>query len=647
MRLQVRLSAMVALLCSLVMLLMLAGSALSFFYLNQHRTDRQMAALAALLDGALPTQTPAELARWLPYVMQTNDISELEVRQGEAVIYRFSPPAGETTARTPADYRQRRLALPHHPDWQIQLTYPSALLSEARTLAITAPVSIAIALIILSLLGGLRWLRRQIQPQETLEYRARRIMHGERDSVRENAGAPPSLTSSAIDRLLSDLAQAREQRSRIDILIRAFAARDAKTGLSNRLFFDNQLALQLEEDQEMGTHGVVMMLRPPDPEMLEARMGSAQANELLQSLINLISAYVMRYPDALLARYFRRDLAVLLPHCSLKEAESLAAQLVAALDTLPGGPGQHREDVLHIGICVYRKDQTAVEVMESVEQATREAGLQGSNSWSVYDQRVPEQVRGNVKWRTLLEQTLAQGGPLLFARGAYSRDGRLDHYVIINRIQEGGQTLAAAEFLPVMRQLGLLERFDRQQLTRIIPLLAKLPGQVLSIGLSVESLLRRDFLPWLRNTLMQCEKTQRRQIMFELVEADLCQHLVQLRPALRLLDALGCRLTVVQAGLTVISTAYITAAPISMIKLHPGLVREIDRRAENRLFVQSLPEACIGTATQVFATGVRSKLEWQTLTDNAVAGGQGDFFAPIEPLEDLVKKYSRQDARLV
>ncbi|NDL63496.1 RNase E specificity factor CsrD [Acerihabitans arboris] len=643
MRLLDRLSAMVALLCSLVMLLMLAGSALSFFYLNEHRTDRLMTALGAALDEGLSNQSPADLARWLPFALQSGGISELEIRRGETRLYSFVPAGLAEGGHPPTDYARRELALPHHPELQVRLTYPTALLSEVRSLAVTAPLSVAIALMVISLLAGLGWLRRQIRPQETLEYRARRIMHGERDSVPIDAGESPSLTSSAIDRLLGDLAQAREQRSRVDILIRAFAARDAQTGLSNRLFFDGQLALQLEENQEMGPHGVVMMLRPPDPEGLAAGQDKQQALELMHSLINLISTYVMRYPDALLARYFRRDLAVLLPHCSLKDAESLAAQLVAALAALPGVPGHNRDDVLHIGICVYRQDQTAVEVMESVEQAAREAALQGGNTWSVFDKRVPGQVRGNVKWRTLLEQALARGGPQLFTREVYRRDGRVDHHVVINRIPEGGQALGAAEFMPMLRRLGLMAQYDRQQLTRILPLLPRMPDRVLAITLSVDSLLQRDFRLWLRNTLMQCAKLHRRQIMFELVEADLCQHLVRLRPVLRLLDALGCRLSVLQAGLTVVSTAYITTVPVAIIKLHPGLAREIDRRAENQLFIQSLPEACIGSATRVFATGVRTKLEWQTLMDNAVAGGQGDFFAPIVPLDEMLKKYSRQD----
>ena len=645
MRLIVKLSAMMALLCSLVMLLMLSGSALSFYYLSQYRTDRQMAALASSIDQALLTAPPAALDGWLPYTLKSIGIDELEIRRGNASLFRFLSAADAEDSSY--GYRKQRLALPHHPELQAVAAYRVASLGEAHTLGVSAPVGIAIMLAVAALLAGLNWLRRQIQPQESLEYRARRIIHGERESVRKSLDEPTSLTGSAIDRLLNDLAQAREQRSRVDILIRAFAARDAKTGLSNRLFFDNQLALQLEEGQEMSAHGVVMMLRSPDVAIMGERSGIAQAGKVFHSLIDLISTFVRRYPDALLARYFHGDLAVLLPHGSLKEAESLAAQLISALGALTALPARLREDMLTIGICGYRKGQTVVEVMESVEQATREAALQGSNTWSVYDNRLPESVRGSVKWRTLLEFTLSQGGPQLFIRPAYNREGDVDHLVVINRIVEDGQTVASAEFLPMVHQLGMSEHYDRQQLDRVIPLLQQLPDQALAISISTESLLQREFVVWLRNTLMQCGKMQRQKIMFELVEADVCQHLVRLRPALRLLTGLGCRLIVAQAGLTMVSTAYITAVPIAIIKLHPGLVREIDKRSENRLFVQSLSEACVGTATRVFASGVRTESEWRTLRDHAVAGGQGDFFAAIVPLDEVVKKYSRPDARLV
>ena len=42
----------------------------------------------------------------------------------------------------------------------------------------------------------------------------------------------------------------------------------------------------------------------------------------------------MRYPGALLARYHRSDFAVLLPHRTLKEADSIAGLLLKAMDAL-------------------------------------------------------------------------------------------------------------------------------------------------------------------------------------------------------------------------------------------------------------------------------------------------------------------------
>lgn len=57
----------------------------------------------------------------------------------------------------------------------------------------------------------------------------------------------------------------------------------------------------------------------------------------------------------------------------------------------------------------------------------------------------------------------------------------------------------------------------------------------------------------------------------------------------------------------------------------PGLVRSIDKRDENQLFVQSLTGACAGTHAQVFAASVRTRNEWQTLKERGIHGGQGDF----------------------
>jgi len=640
MRFTTRLYAMISMLIALTVFLMLVGMTFSFVFLNKQNAEQHLRALSTTVDQRLLLQPPSSLQEWLPAVMNQLDIKQLQLHAHHLEVYRHdnAPNNGSAWDNSYPDFITQTLPLLHHPDMHLQVVYLDPVSSYGRSLRTTLYISAAILLIILATLGSFRWLRLQTAGLERLEDRAMRILRGERDSLPlGDVHEWPVQTSAAVDKLLVDLSEAREQRSRVDTLIRAFAQQDAKTGLSNRLFFDNQLATELEEE---GAHGILMLIRLPDFDTLRDIHGQGPVKELMSAMVNLLSTFVMRYTSALLARYYHSDFAVLLPHRTLKEAEVMAAQLVNAVGVLPTMSIIDRDALLNIGISTYRSGQTLEQVMDNAEQATRHAAFQGSNGWSVYDSKVPEKGRGSVKWRTLLENTLARGGPRLYQKPAMNKAGVLDHREVQRRIFDGDRELLAAEFMPLVTQFGLSQSFDRRMIAQIIPLLAQWPDETLAFHLTVDSLLQRSFVRWLRDVLLQCEKKQRNRILIELAEADLCQHTDRLRPALRLLQGLGCRLAVSQAGLTVVSTSYLKIFPVERVKLHPGLVRDIDKRVENQLFVQSLLSACQGTQAKVYASGVRTMDEWLILLEKGIHGGQGDFFATPAVIDPVGKKYS-------
>jgi len=532
MRFTTKLSALITLLVALAMFLMLMGCSYSFFYVTQDRQERRFDSLVTSLDQAMLQESPRDQEKWLPIVMRPLGIVSIRVEAGTSKLLDYKLP---TLKKEPWDalngYRQVSRTLLQHPGSTLHITYLDPFASDVRTLQSTAAVTLSIVVMVVVLLFSLRWLREQADGEDRLERRARRILNGERENVMQgDVREWPANVSGALDRLLADLAEAREERSRVDTLIRAFAAQDAKTGLNNRLFFDNQLTTQLEDE---GSHGIVMMVRLPDFETLRETHGSMAVQELMYSLVNLLSTFVMRYPSALLARYFHSDFTVLLPHRTLKEADGIASQLVNAIDALPSTALIDREAFLHIGIVAYRSGQTTEQVIDYAEQATRHATLQGENGWYVYDSQVPEKGRGSVKWRTLLEQVLARGGPRLYQKPAVTVEGEVHHREIMSRIYDGTQELLPAEYMPLVQQLGLAESYDRQQVSRIIPLLAQWPEETLAFPLCVDSILQRSFQRWLRDTLLQCEKSQRRRILIELAEADVCQHIDRLRPVLK------------------------------------------------------------------------------------------------------------------
>lgn len=643
MRLTTKFSAFVTLLTGLTIFVTLIGCSLSFYNAIQYKMSHRVQAVATAIDTHLVSRDYNALSPHINELMMSADIVRLDLRQGEKTIFTQTRASSYRPVGTSNMFRELSVPLLKHPGMTMDLVYQDPMGNYFHSLMTTAPLTLAIGFIILMLFLAVRWLQRQLSGQELLEVRSTRILNGERGpNVRGSVYEWPARTSSALDMLLSEIQSAQEQRSRLDTLIRSYAAQDTKTGLSNRLFFDNQLATLLDDQEKVGAHGVVMMIRLPDFNLLRDSWGRNLAEEELFSLINLLSTFILRFPGALLARCHRSDFAVLLPHRTLKEAESVAGQLLKAVDALPTNKMLDRDDMFHIGICAWRSGQSTEQVMEHAEAATRNAVLQGGNSWAVYDDTLPEKGRGNVRWRTLIEQMLSRGGPRIYQKPAVTREGRVHHRELMCRIFDGHEEVSSAEYMPMVLQFGLSEEYDRLQISRVIPLLGYWPEENLAIQVTVESLIRPRFQRWLRDTLMQCEKSQRKRIIIELAEADVGQHISRLQPVIRLVNALGVRVAVTQAGLTLVSTSWIKELNVELLKLHPGLVRNIEKRTENQLLVQSLVEACSGTHTQVYATGVRSRGEWQTLTARGVAGGQGDFFASSQPLDTNVKKYSQR-----
>lgn len=146
-----------------------------------------------------------------------------------------------------------------------------------------------------------------------------------------------------------------------------------------------------------------MMIRLSDFNMLSDIWGYSQVEEQFFILTNLLSIFMMRYFGVLLARYYRSDFVALLSYRTLKEVESIVGQLIKVVDILSNNKMFDRDDMIYIGICVWRSGQDIEQVMEYVEFVTRNAGLQGGNSWVIYDDSLFEKGRGNVRWRTFIE----------------------------------------------------------------------------------------------------------------------------------------------------------------------------------------------------------------------------------------------------
>lgn len=639
MRSTARLTAVMTFISLLAMLLMLLGCMASMLWLNQQRLETQLYALASALDQQLVTRPPREATEWMLSIMPVMNIETLEIYNGSRRVTTISRQEKPLVDDSPNHYYRLSAPLRTHPSLTLNMTVLNpvqtwlASFSVISTFVCMGGVLLAVSLLLIFLH---LWLYRQSAGMELLEKRSLRILQGERqpDRVSSRRERPLSV-SQALDTLLQEVEQAGLQRVRIDRLIREFASLDNESGVNNRLFFDSRFATLLDAREEGGEHGTLMMLRFSESRPLPLARHAADDPSRLFEFVHSLSTLMSCYPGALLARYFQNDFVVLLPHRSLKEGEGIAAKLITAADALAPLTHYDKDDFIHIAMTDWHSGQDSESVMARLTMAMRRATLLGSNNWALEESPQLNAGRGSVRWRTLLEKTFRQGGPLLFYKTVKDLQGVTDHYALQGRIRDGKTSILAAEYMPLVCDMGMSALWDQQLLARGFRLCQQKAGSTWSLPLSTDALLQRAFVQSLYKMLLEIPRLQRNCFLFELAEADVCQHITRLSPVLYGLKTFGCQIVISRAGQTMVSSGWLLQIKPALVKLDAGLVRQIDRRPENQLLVRSLVESCGVVSARVFATGVTTYEEWQTLLTLGVSGGQGNFIAPVTAVTGL------------
>lgn len=282
---------------------MLVGCAFSVLWLNNQRVENRVQVLATEVDKSLLVQTPAQLNDWLSRLMPVMNAEQLSLHSGSHTLLMLSRQEHQMIENEPNRFIQFDVPLIHQSGVKLRvlLLDPAKTWLRSITAAYTLGALLSVVLVMsLLLLMMHRWLTRQWRGMEQLEVRAEAIINGDRQITdKKKSDEWPPRASRALDVLLGELQEASEQRLRIDTLIRTFVAQDGRTGLNNRLFFDNQLATLLEDQEAVGTHGVVMMVRLPDLDTLSGELNPSIVEEYLFDLVNMLSTFVLRYPGTL------------------------------------------------------------------------------------------------------------------------------------------------------------------------------------------------------------------------------------------------------------------------------------------------------------------------------------------------------------
>lgn len=93
------------------------------------------------------------------------DIVQIDIKQGKQTVFSHTRQGSYRPAGTVDQYRDITVRSLKHPGMTIHLMYRDPMSNYLRSLMTTAPLTIAVALIVLLIFLAVRWQRRQLSGQ--------------------------------------------------------------------------------------------------------------------------------------------------------------------------------------------------------------------------------------------------------------------------------------------------------------------------------------------------------------------------------------------------------------------------------------------------------------------------------------------------
>ncbi len=615
-----------------VAFIFLLTSLVSFAQLTYKFQQQKVSELESMLVHHYQSDSHSDLASWLPSILTAYKASKFLLLENGQPVYEYQTDDADTG----------------------HVTYESMLIKERQLkLSMTLPQPFQMydlswyELLILS--GGIifvaffvrfghQWLSVQLVGIEDLAARSKLILNNEYElALAEKGHGKPRMINRALTHMLLELDDAQKERARFDQFIRSNTFLDPETGIGNRLFLKNRLDA-LSNDRGMMAPGVMFLLEMEDLDLLQQQLADESIAALLLQTINGINQILDTQANSIFARRSYNQFAIVVPQISLKDAEKLAARLLKVCLSQELPETQNSDDFYHIGVAYFKVAESKEQLLDESERALRAAQFQGASGWFMYDKGAVDEefAKGSVRWRSFLEYALVNRRLVVFSQPVVDSDMETHHFEISSRIRDNQDNLIRATlYIPMAIKCGLTPQFERQVIeTVLFDLLSDRNDTTTrySVNLSLDTLLSRAFIRWLKTSLLEYRHLTSR-LIFEINEDIVVHHREQLKGHLDMIRKMGASLCVDRVGQEVVSTQYIKECHFDLIKLHRSIVRQIHLRQENQLFVRSLIGGLYRTDVQVFADGVESFEEWQTLKILGVSAGQGSIFS--DPIEEV------------
>lgn len=496
---------------------------------------------------------------------------------------------------------------------------------------------------ILVLVGGAVGLRMLLKPLFVVEEQANALCRKEYE-IQEHLPWTKELRSvvQAMNRMTIKVKEMFEEQVAHAESLRERAYHDPLTGLGNRRYFDSQVNAYLDHPDSSGK-GMVLLLQVVDLAGLNQKKGFQAGDELLQRVGGLLRECFGQYENSVLTRLTGGDFGVFLPDALPFEAEAIATIMTNQLRQVATEKISFSDNVGHVGVSLFDGPVSLARLLSDADAALASAKQIGANAWSVRVIRGEgdKMPLGQLQWKELLEKSLKEGRIALDAQPVVKIQERnhILHLEIFSRIvQENGELLSAALFMPFAERLKLVSSLDRIVLEKITGFdRRKLTSESVAVNISAASLQDSSFRQWLESLLANLPPISPR-LIFEFTEYGAVQNLPLLREFSAFVRRHGHAIGLDHFGQSFSHLGYLQSLRPEYVKIDRAYTGELkEEENDSRFFIASLCSVAHSIDISVIAEGVETEQQYEILKQFNLDALQGYVVERPKPIATFLK----------
>lgn len=418
--------------------------------------------------------------------------------------------------------------------------------------------------------------------------------------------------------------------------LRTAAYEDPVTGLYTRRGLEQEFANIVVGGREVYS-GVLALLQLDDLKEINERHGRAHADELLARVARaILEACATR--TVLTSRLTGADFAIAAINLDHAAAVQMLSDIEAHVRACLAGEFTSEGIRFYCGAAYF--DSGALDLsalFSSADLALARARERDSGSVefiSTKDIRGP--VRSSQEWRETIESALAADRLLLYAQPVMRLPGRdlLHHEILVRLVDDAGNVIPAAGFIPMVARHGMLPRLDLAIVQKLCAQLkAGAPSRIpIAINIAAQTIDEPTTLEQLLG-LLRSHPAAASRFVFEMTEFGATRNLEATRAFASHVRALGAGFAIDNFGL---HRAVLSQLPVLLptyVKLAAEFARGIIDSDDTRFLIMSLARIAQPLDILLIAQAVENESELKPLQELGIDGYQGYISGQPAPLQ--------------